>query len=274
MSKLVAQSVGLVLALLLLAPASASAQRREAAPEGLELAGITEHLDALVPLDLEFTDEGGRTVRLGEYFRPGRPVILNLGYYACPMLCGLILNGLTDGMKPLDWTPGQEFEIVTLSVDAREGPRLANLKKDSYIEAYGRPSARSGWHFLTGEEAAIRSLADAVGFGFVYNEERQEWMHAAALFVLTPEGRVSRYLYGVEFETRTLRLSLVEASEGVIGDSMDRFMLFCFQYDSSVGRYGPAARRLMSIAGAVTVAALGFYLISLWRRDRRGKSRP
>ena len=261
------------LMLLLLISGTSQAQRQEEAPAGLEEAGITEFLDAQVPLDLEFTDEDGETVRLGDYFHSGRPVILNLGYYACPMLCGLILNGLTDGMKQMEWTPGQEFEIVTLSVDAREGPRLANLKKDSYLEAYGRPSARSGWHFLTCEETAIRSLADSVGFGFVYNEERQEWMHAAALFVLTPDGRVSRYLYGVEFETRTLRLSLVEASEGKIGDSMDRFMLFCFQYDSSVGRYGPAARRLMSIAGAVTVAILGFYLMSLWRRDRRGKTR-
>ena len=271
-----ARRLGIFLVLAALAAAllsgSAAAQRQEKAPAGLEGAGITERLDAQVPLDLEFMDEDSSMVRLGDYFPGERPVILNLGYYACPMLCGLVLNGLVQGMKPLDWTPGQEFEIVTVSIDPREGPRLANLKKDTYLEEYGRPSARSGWHFLTGEEEDIRALADSVGFGYVYSDERQQWMHAAALFVLTPDGHVSRYLYGVEFDARTLRLSLVEASEGQIGNSMDRVMLFCFQYDSSVGRYGPAARRLMSLAGAVTVAALGLFLIRLWRRDRRGKS--
>jgi len=255
-----------------LSAAPAAAERMEAAPAGLEAAGITEKLDAQVPLDLEFVDEDSMTVRLGDYFPGDRPVILNMGYYACPMLCGLVLNGLVVGLKDLEWTPGQEFEIVTVSIDPREGPRLANLKKDSYLTQYGRPSARAGWHFLTGEEENLRALADAVGFGYVFNEQRQEWMHAAALFVLTPDGRVSRYLYGVEFDARTLRLSLVEASEGKIGSSVDRFLLFCFHYDSSVGRYGPAARRLMSLAGAVIVAALGLFLIRLWRRDRRGKS--
>lgn len=260
------------IALLLLLAGGAAAERQEAAPAGLEAAGITEKLDARVPLDLEFVDEDSTVVRLGDYFPGDRPVILNLGYYACPMLCGLVLNGLVVGMEDLAWTPGQEFEIVTVSIDSREGPRLANLKKDSYLQEYGRPSARSGWHFLTGEEENLRALADAVGFGYVFNEQRQEWMHAAALFVLTPDGRVSRYLYGVEFDARTLRLSLVEASEGKIGSSVDRFLLFCFHYDSSVGRYGPAARRLMTLAGAVTVAALGLFLLRLWRRDRRGKS--
>ncbi len=247
--------------------------RIEPAPEGLEAASVTEKLDERVPLDLRFVDEDGLDVELGDYFHPGRPVLLNLGYYACPMLCGLVTNALLDGMGDLEWTPGQEFEIVTVSIDEREGPRLANLKKDGYLEAYGRPSARSGWHFLTGTADQSRALADAVGFGYAYSEERQEWMHPAVLFVLTPDGRVSRYLYGVQFDARTLRLSLVEASEGGIGSSMDRVLLYCFQYDSSVGRYGPAARRLMTVAGYVTVAALGIFLILMLRRDRRRKTR-
>ncbi|HPF36341.1 MAG TPA: SCO family protein [Candidatus Krumholzibacteria bacterium] len=269
-----ARRLGALLLLSALLAAPAAAERQEQAPAGLEAAGITERLDAQVPLDLEFTAEDSTTVRLGDLFTGDRPVILQLGYYACPMLCGLVLNGLVVGMEDLAWTPGGEFEIVSVSIDPREGPRLARLKKDTYLKQYGRPEAEAGWRFLTGREENIRALADSVGFGYVFNVERQEWMHAAALFVLTPDGRVSRYLYGVEFDARTLRLSLVEASEGKIGSSMDRFLLYCFHYDSSVGRYGPAARRLMSMAGAVTVAALGLFLIRLWRRDRRGKSRP
>jgi len=261
--------------LLLLGAAGTAAQdegRIEAAPEGLADADVTEKLDAQIPLDLTFVDEDGMEVALGDYFHPDRPVVLNLGYYACPMLCGLVLNAMVDGMKDLEWTPGQEFELISVSIDEREGPRLASLKKQSYLQSYGRPSAASGWHFLTGAADQSRALADAVGFGYVYNEKRQEWMHPAALFVLTPDGRVARYLYGVGFDAQTLRLSLVEASEGKIGGSMDKVLLFCFQYDSSVGRYGPAARRLMSVAGYVTVAVLGLWLIRYYRRERRRKA--
>jgi protein SCO1/2 len=267
-------TAALTLMLLLLGAAAATAQedRVEAAPAGLEIADVVERPDAQIPLDLTFTDEDGMEVQLGDFFHPGRPVILNLGYYACPMLCGLVLNAMVDGMRDLEWTPGQEYELITVSIDEREGPRLANLKKATYLESFGRPSAASGWHFLTGAADQSRALADSVGFGYTYNEERQQWMHPAALFVLTPEGRVARYLYGVQFDAQTLRLSLVEASEGKIGGSMDKVLLFCFQYDSSVGRYGPAARRLMSVAGYVTVAALGLWLILLRRRDRRKKS--
>ena len=265
--------LGLAVLVLSVRPASAQDDRIEAAPAGLEAADVTEHPDAQVPLDLRFLDEDGQEVVLGDFFHEGRPVILNLGYYSCPMLCGLVLNAMVDGMRELEWTPGQEYELITVSIDEREGPRLANLKKDNYLQSFGRPSARSGWHFLTGAADQSRALADAVGFGYVYNEERQQWMHPAALFVLTPEGRVARYLYGVSFDAQTLRLSLVEASEGRIGGSMDKVLLFCFQYDSSVGRYGPAARRLMSVAGYVTVVVLGLWLILLWRRDRRRKSR-
>lgn len=268
------RALALVFMITLLGAAASPAQedRIEAAPAGLEAVDVTERPDAQAPLDLKFVDEDGMEVALGDFFHPGRPVILNLGYYSCPMLCGLVLNAMVDGMKELEWTPGQEFELITVSIDAREGPRLANLKKDTYLQSYGRPSARSGWHFLTGTADQSRALADAVGFGYAYNEERQEWMHPAALFVLTPEGRVARYLYGVSFDAQTLRLSLVEASEGRIGGSMDKVLLFCFQYDSSVGRYGPAARRLMSVAGYVTVVVLGLWLIQLRRRDRRRKS--
>ncbi len=257
------------LAVILIAAAPAVAERTEPLPEALEGVGITERLEAPLPLDLVFTDENGEAVRLGDYFAADRPVILNLGYYACPMLCGLVLNGLVESLRPLEWTPGQEFAIVTVSIDPRESDRLARLKKQTYLEEYGRPSAASGWHFLTGDEAAIAALTEAVGFGFRWNEARQEWAHAAAIFVVTPEGLVSRYLYGIEYDTQTLRLSLSEASAGHIGSTVDRILLYCFHYDSSTGRYAPAAANLMRAGGLLTVIVLGGTLATWWRRDRR-----
>ncbi len=239
---------------------------------GLTGADIVERPGATLPLDLVFVGEDSTEVRLGDCFAPGRPVILNLGYFACPMLCGLVLNGMIDGLRDVPWTPGREFGIVTLSIDAREGPRLAGLKKQNALESYGRPEAAAGWRFLTGGEAEVRAVADAVGFGFVWEEKTQKWMHPAALVVCTPDGRVSRYLYGVEFDAQTLRLALSEASGGRIGGTTEKILLLCYDYDSSVGRYGPSARRLMTVAGYVTVLAIAGWLALLWRRERRRKS--
>lgn len=260
------------LAAALLAAGGAAADAPDRPIPGLDKVGIFEHLDAQLPLDTVLVDEDSNRVKLGDFFNQGRPVILNLGYYACPMLCGLVLNGLLDGMKSLPWTPGQEFEIVTLSIDPREGPRLARLKKAHYLEEYGRPSAAAGWHFLTGDDASIHAVADTAGFGYVWNEESQKWMHQAALIVCTPDGRVSKYLYGVTFDPQTLRLSLVEATDGKIGSTTDKVLLLCFQYDASEGRYGPAARKLMTLGGYATLFAVLVLLAWLWRRDRRRKA--
>jgi protein SCO1 len=246
--------------------------RTEPLPPELEGVGVTEHLNAQIPLDLEFTDEDGRSVSLREYFQGRQPVILNLGYYRCPMLCSLITNGLLNGMRELNWTPGQEFRLVTVSIDPLETPVLAKLKKQNYIQDYGRPSAAAGWHFLTGKEPAVKALAETVGFGYRWNAERKEYAHPAVLFVCTPEGKISRYLYGVEFPTRTLRLSLVEASQGKIGSTLDRVILYCFHYDADARRYTLAAMNIMRAGGALTVLLLASVLIPLWIRDsRRGK---
>ncbi len=246
---------------------SASAERMEPLPAQLEGVTITEQLNAQIPLELEFKDENGKTIRLADYFKPGRPVLLTLNYYGCPMLCGLQLNGLLDTIKELDWLPGNEFELVTVSFDPGETPILAKNKKQNYIREYGRPEAAPGWHFLTGREKEIRALTEAVGFGYRYDEENDEYQHAAALFILTPEGILSRYLYGVMYEPATLRLSLVEAGQGKIGSAMDQIILFCFHYDATEGRYAVAAMNLMRLAGLLTVLILAMVMMKFWRRE-------
>jgi protein SCO1/2 len=261
------RAVFLVLALA--ASTGAAAERMEPLPKQLEGVGITEHPGAVVPKDLEFVADDGRTVRLGDYFDGKRPVVLNLGYYRCPMLCGLVLSGLLQGMKELPWTAGREFEVVTVSIDPRETATLARLKKETYLGEYGRPGAAAGWHFLTGREENIRKLADAVGFGYRYVPEREEFAHAAALFVATPDGRLARYLYGVLYAPGTLRMALTEAGQGKVGTTGDRILLACFHYDSNEGRYVVAATRLMRIGGGATALVVGGWLLVQWRRSGR-----
>ena len=244
-------------------------ERSEPLPPDLDDVGVTERLDATVPADLEFVDEEGKVVHLGDYFDGNRPVILNLGYFRCPMLCGLVLNGLVDAMREMDWTPGGEFEIVTVSIDPKETPVLAKLKKQNYLKAYGRSSAAAGWHFLTGAPEAITKLTETVGFDYAWNERQQQYAHAAVLIVCTPEGHVSRYLYGVKFEPRTVRLSLVEASEGKIGSTVDKVLLYCFQYDAAERRYAVAAVNVMRAGGVLTMLVLAVILIPVWIRDAR-----
>jgi protein SCO1/2 len=263
-------SVAVAIGLLgLAAPVPCRAQKADQLPQELEGVGITEHLEGQVPLNLEFVDETGRKVRLSDYFDGQRPVILTLNYYRCPMLCTLQLNGLIAGLQEMSWLPGQQFEIVTVSIDPAETPSLAAAKKQSYMTDYGRPSAAAGWHFLTGKQKAIKTLADEVGFGYRWNPERKQWMHAAALFVCTPDGKLSRYLYGVQYDPDTLRLSLVEASAGKAGSSLDRVILYCYQYDPSAGKYGLVSLNVVRVGGVLTLLALGLLLMPLWLRETR-----
>lgn len=263
--------VGLLLAV---PPAShAAAQLAEAVPQDLEEVTITQRLDEQLPLDLAFKDENGRAVRLGDYFDGERPVVLTLGYYKCPMLCGLVLEGLLDAVRELDWTPGREFDIVTVSIDPREKPTLARLKKQNYIKTYGRPEAASGWHFLTGEQEAIRALADAVGFRYQYVPDTGQFAHSAAIFVVTPQGRTARYLFGVRYPAQALRLSLVEATDGRIGSPVDQFLLYCYQYDETKGRYAPVAMKIMRLGAGLSAVILGAVLVGLWRRESRKRVR-
>lgn len=250
---------------------SARAQLVDAAPEEISEIGIDEKLDSPLPLDLRFRDDRGRTIYLGSLFSGGRPVLLSLNYSDCPMLCSLQLNGLVDGLRGISLTPGTDFEIVSVSIDPSEQPERARLTKQKYVGAYGRPGTAAGWHFLVGGADSIRDLADAVGFRYKYVPERKEFAHAAALMLCTPDGRISRYLYGVQFPPQTLKLSLIEAGEGKIGTTLDRVILFCFHYDAESGRYGPVARRIMRLGAGLTLCVLLVGLVPFWiRRSGRG----
>jgi len=247
----------------------------ETLPRELEGVGITDHTGEAITLDTPFRDETGRAVRLEEYFKPGRPVILTLNYFRCPQLCVLTLNGLCDSLDQIDWSPGREFDVVTISINHREGPDLADAKKKAYLSRYTRESANEGWHFLTGDEAAIRRLTGEVGFGFKYDERSGDYAHSSSIMFLTPEGRISRYMNDVVFDPRDVRLALVEASQGAIGSPIDKFLLFtCFMYDPLANSYAVSATKLVRFAGALTVVALGLWLIVLWRRDGVRSIRP
>ncbi len=236
----------------------------------LQRVGIDQKLNAQVPLDLVFRDESGRAVTLREYFGE-RPVLLSLVYYECPMLCTLILNGLLRSLRALSFTAGKEFVVLTVSFDPREGPQLAAAKKRAYVRSYGRPEAERGWHFLTGDEDAIRRLTEAVGFRYAFDAETGQFAHASGIMVLTPQGRVARYFYGIEYAPRDLRLGLVEAAQGKIGSPVDQLLLYCYHYDPKTGRYSMLIMNVLRLAGAATVLAVGGFMLVMFRRERRKK---
>jgi protein SCO1/2 len=266
--------LAVVAGLVALATVPGQAQRAEPLPEDLEGVQIEERHGAQLPLDLTFANENGERVELGRYFDEAKPVILVFAYYRCPMLCTYVLNGMIDALRELEWIPGQELEVVVVSIDAREGPELAREKKENYLSYYQRPSAREGFHLLTGEEEEIRELADAAGFHFRYVPEQDQFAHGAAIMIVTPEGKISQVLKGVQFEPQTLRLALIDASGGSIGSVMDRAILYCFQYDAEAGRYTPAVRQLVKIGAVLTMGVLGAFLLIMWRRDSRRRGRP
>lgn len=245
-----------------------AARADEAIPDELKGVGIEERPGAAVPLDAPLTDHRGRAVTLGQFFEGGKPVVLVLAYYRCPMICGLLIHGMTEGLKALAWTAGKEYRLVVLSFDPRDSAASANEKREGYFEDYGRVVADPGFDFLVGDEASIRRVADAVGFRFRWDEATQQYAHATGAFVLTPEGRLSRTLYGISFPPNDLRLALLEASQGKLGSAWDRVLLFCFHYDPEARGYVLAARRVMTAGGALTVLALTGFLALLWRRER------
>jgi protein SCO1/2 len=241
-------------------------------PEVLEEVRVEQRLGEQVPTDLRFRDEAGREVRLAEYFRAGKPVVLSLVYYECPMLCNQILNGLVGTLEAVSLTPGKDFQVVTVSFDARETPELAAKKKETYLRRYRRKGAEDGWHFLTGDKEAIERLASAVGFGFVWDERSQQFAHASAIMVATPEAKLSHYFYGIEYSPKDLRLALVEASGGRIGNPVDELVLYCYHYDPTTGRYGPAIMNIMRAAGVLTFFGLVALILALRRREGRRRA--
>jgi protein SCO1 len=236
-------------------------------PPKLENVGIEQHLDSQIPPDLEFRDETGKTVKLGDYF--GRkPLILNLVYYNCTMLCGEALAGLASSMRLIKFDVGNEFDVITVSFDPRETPEMAAEKKKDYVGRYGRPSTAQGWHFLTGTPESINALTKAVGFQYQYDEKTNQYAHATTIMVLTPQGRISRYFYGVEFPPKDLRMGLVEASQAKIGNAVDAVLLYCYHYDPHTGKYGAIVANILRLAAALTILLLGGGLLVLWRLDR------
>jgi protein SCO1/2 len=259
-------------ALVLLVAAAGLSAAQTGLPEPLRGVGIDQRLNEQVPLEAVFRDESGRPVRLGEYLGR-RPAILALVYYECPMLCTLALNGLLRTLRALPAELDGRFEIITVSFDPREGPPLAAAKKEEYIRQYGRAGATARWHFLTGEESSIAALTQAVGFRYRFDAKTNQFAHASALVVLTPAGKVARYLYGIEYAPRDLRLALVEASAGKIGSRVDQALLYCFHYDPVTGKYSLVVMRVVRALGTATVAALAAFLLLNFRRDRRQKKR-
>jgi protein SCO1 len=239
-------------------------------PPNLSDVSIHQQLNHTIPLDLNFKDDTGKTITLADYFGHGRPVILNLVYYECPMLCGEALNGLTGTLRMLKLDAGSDFDVVTVSFDTREGPELAHKKKQAYVERYGRPGASDGWHFLTGDEKNVKALADAVGFHYKWDEKSQQWAHATAIMILTPQGKLAQYYYGVEYPPKDVRLGLIEASQNKIGNLVDEVLLYCYHYDPRTGRYGAVITNVFRLAGLATMLVVGGFLIVMFRRERKG----
>ena len=270
---------GITIALLtisLLAPAGAQFWRqpeREKSTNVNRTRDITseQKLNEEVPLNLTFRDESGREVKLQEYFGK-KPVLLTLVYYECPSLCGLVLQGLLKSLRVLNYTPGDQFDIVTVSISPKETPALAAAKKQNFLKEYGRLDAAKGWHFLTGEEPQIRKLADAVGFRYVYDPKSGQYAHAAGVMLLTPNGKVSRYFYGIEYSPRDLRMGIIDASQGRVGSPVEKIILFCYQYDPTTGKYSLAIIRIVQIASVLTALVLGSFMATQIYREKRARA--
>jgi protein SCO1/2 len=234
---------------------------------------IDEHLGAGVPLEQRFTDQQGRAVRLGDVMAHGRPVLLVLAYYRCPMLCDLVLRGLAQALAQVGWVPGQELQAITVSIDPKDTPAAARLKQGHVLQVLGHSEATDGWRFLVGPAESSRRLADAIGFRYVYDPRSDQYAHAAAAVVLTPDGRIARYVYGVDFRPFDLRMALVEAGRGSVarapGGAIERVLLTCFRYDPSTRRYGLYVVGLLKGGGALVLATVALCLLGLWRRDRQ-----
>ncbi len=239
----------------------------------LDRIDVVEHLGEKIPTELSFTDDKGEQVTLAKYFKPGRPVVMVLGYYECPMLCNLVMNGLTEGVKNLPYLASEKYQVVMVGIDSGETYDLAAAKKANYLKTMGEKAIPEGWAFLVGDELQSKTLADALGFTYFYDEKQDQYAHPAVVFLLTDEAIISRYLYGIEFTTKDLKLGLLEASEGKIGTTVDRILLYCFHYDPKAGGYVLFAQNLMRIAGVVTAVGMAIALGLYWMRERRIKQR-
>ena len=239
-------------------------------PAILDQVGIDQRLNQQVPLDLTFVDESGKTIKLGEYFGQ-KPVVLSLVYYECPMLCSQVLNGLTASLNTLNFNVGREFDVITVSFDPRDTPAAANDTKQRILKRYRRPGSEQGWHFLTGKKDQIDALAQAVGFRYAWDPEIQQYAHASGIMLLTPDGHVAQYYYGIEYAPRNLQLGIVETSKGKVGGLAGQILLYCYHYDPAKGKYGAAIFNILRVGALVTMLALGGFMFVMFRRDAAAK---
>jgi protein SCO1/2 len=252
-------------------PAVGAVPNSATKPAILDQVGIEQRLNQQLPLDLVFRDETGKTVHLGDYFGQ-KPVILALVYYNCPMLCTETLNGLTSALSVLKFDVGREFNVVTVSFNPRETPQLAAAKKRTYLNRYGRPGAEQGWHFLTGDQPSIDALTRAAGFHYQWDPNSQQYAHATGIMVVTPQGKLAQYYYGVEFSPRDLRLGLIQASQNQIGTLVDQVLLYCYHYDPATGKYGAVILNVLRVAGVITLVFLGGFVFLLFRLGPKHKT--
>lgn len=240
-------------------------------PKVLQEVGIKQKLGESLPLETEFKDENGNIVKLGDYFGKGRPIVLALVYYECPMLCNEVLNGLTGSLKGISFDAGKEFDVIAISFDARENdkPNLAKNKKEGYVARYGRPGTENGWHFLTGTQEAIDAVTESVGFGYIYDEKTNQFAHAGGVMIVTPEGSLSRYYYGIDYEPRQLKFGIMDSAESKVGNPAEQLLLYCFHYDPSTGKYGLSVLRVIRIAGIATILGIAGMMLVFWRRNKK-----
>ena len=243
-------------------------------PDALKTIGIEQKLGAQLPLDTELKDEDGKTVKLANYFNTGRPVIVAFVYYECPMLCNQVLNGLTGSLKGISFDAGKEFDVVAISFDARENdkPDLAKNKKASYLERYSRPGAEKGWHFLTGTQGAIDQVTAAAGFSYKWDERSGQFAHAAGVMVTTPDGRLSRYFYGIDYSPKDIKFGIMDSAENKVGNPTEKLLLYCYHYDPATGKYGLAIMSVVRLGGIATLLGMGAMGFVFWRRNKRKAS--
>jgi len=246
-------------------------QQSNAVPAALQNIGIDQRLNEQLPLDAVFRDETGREVKLGDYFKSGKPVVLSLVYYDCPMLCTQVLNGEVESFRNVPFTLGQDYEAISVSFDPRETPQLAADKKQVYAMDYKRPGVAEGWHFLTGDAPSIKRLTEAIGFRYAYDEGTKQFAHASAIYVATPDGKLSRYFYGIAYAPKQMRLSLIEAAAGKIGSPINQLLFYCYHYDPTTGKYGVAVLNVMRAGGVLTVLSLVSLIVLLRRRKIAGE---
>ena len=248
-----------------------SAMPVDQVPYEFQNVSIKEHLGDQLPMGLTLRDEDGKDVRLGDYFKTGRPVALNFVYHSCPMLCSMVLTGFTSSARELSGSIGRDFDVISVSFDPKDTPEIARSKKEHWVKTYGRDPAQTarGWHFLTGDPVAIKQLTEAAGFSYYYDARQKQYAYGAAVFLLTPDGRLARYLYGIEFPSKDFRFALAEASEGRGSSATDHLLLYCYQYDPNSRGYVLVAWKVMRIGAAASALALGAMLGLLWARERR-----